>query len=132
MISIELSGKVIFITGAMGAIAEYIVKRLVAAGATLVLVDIKPEDRAEKTLREWQIPASRYVYFSADVTDSHLLNRVVKESFQRFSRMDTALGHAGGCGLHPFANTTEAEYERVGPTNYGGGYGGNEKGGRDQ
>jgi NAD(P)-dependent dehydrogenase (short-subunit alcohol dehydrogenase family) len=118
MISIELSGKVIFITGAMGAIAEYIVKRLVAAGATLVLVDIKPEDRAEKTLREWQIPASRYVYFSADVTDSHLLNRIVKEAFQRFPRMDTVLGHAGGCGLHPFANTTEAEYERIFRVNY--------------
>src|SRR5438445_11995985 len=27
--------------------------------------------------------------------------------------MDTVLGHAGGCGPHPFASTTEAEFERI-------------------
>jgi NAD(P)-dependent dehydrogenase (short-subunit alcohol dehydrogenase family) len=118
MISIELSGKIILITGALGAIAEYIVKKLVSAGATLVLVDIKPEALAEQTLREWRIPSPSYVYFSADVTDSHLLNRVVEDSFRRFPRMDTVVGHAGGCSLHPFAATTEAEYERIFRFNY--------------
>src|SRR5947208_1996257 len=34
MIHIDLSGKVILLTGAMGAIAEHMVKRLNAAGAT--------------------------------------------------------------------------------------------------
>jgi NAD(P)-dependent dehydrogenase (short-subunit alcohol dehydrogenase family) len=41
VISIDLSGKTILITGAMGAIAEHMVKRLAAAGATLVLLDLK-------------------------------------------------------------------------------------------
>jgi NAD(P)-dependent dehydrogenase (short-subunit alcohol dehydrogenase family) len=118
MISIDLSGKVILITGALGAIAEHMLKRLAAAGATLVLVDIKPRDLAEQTLREWQIPSSSYVYFSADITDSNLLSRVVEQSFQRFPAMDAVLGHAGGCGLHPFANTTEAEFERIFRFNY--------------
>ena len=27
--------------------------------------------------------------------------------------MDTVIGHAGGCGLHPFASTSEAEFERI-------------------
>ena len=47
MITIDLSGKTILITGALGAIAEHMVRRLAASGATLVLTDIKAEDQAE-------------------------------------------------------------------------------------
>jgi NAD(P)-dependent dehydrogenase (short-subunit alcohol dehydrogenase family) len=32
--------------------------------------------------------------------------------------MDTVLGHAGGCGLHPFASTSEVDYERIFRFNY--------------
>ena len=46
MIHIDLSGKVILITGAMGAIAEHMVKRLNAAGAMLILIDLKPAEQA--------------------------------------------------------------------------------------
>ena len=35
MISIDLSGKTILITGALGAIAEHMVRRLAASGAKL-------------------------------------------------------------------------------------------------
>jgi NAD(P)-dependent dehydrogenase (short-subunit alcohol dehydrogenase family) len=113
MIQIDLSGKVVLITGAMGAIAEHMVKRLSAAGATLVLVDLKSQNEALETLSNWKIPASQYVYHSLDITDSARLTRVVNESFERFPHLDTVLGHAGGCGLHPFASTPEAEFERI-------------------
>jgi NAD(P)-dependent dehydrogenase (short-subunit alcohol dehydrogenase family) len=118
MITIDLSGKSILITGALGAIAEPMVRKLVAAGATLVLLDLKPEEAAKQTLRDWQIPPSSYVYFSADITDSIALAQVVIESFRRFPALDTVLGHAGGCGLHPFATTSEADYERIFRFNY--------------
>ncbi|MGA8311365.1 MAG: SDR family oxidoreductase [Terriglobales bacterium] len=118
MINIDLSGKSILLTGAMGAIAEPMVRKLVAAGATLMLVDIKPEDTARETLQDWQIPQSSYVYFSTDITDSAALGRVVTESFRRFPALDTVLGHAGGCGLHPFATTSEADYDRIFRFNY--------------
>jgi NAD(P)-dependent dehydrogenase (short-subunit alcohol dehydrogenase family) len=113
MIQIDLSGKVILITGAMGAIAEHIVKRLNAAGATLVLLDLKPAREGHEMLAKWQIPERDYVYHSIDITDSASLARVVNESFERFPHMDTVLGHAGGCGLHPFPTTSEAEFERI-------------------
>ena len=75
MINIDLSGKSILLTGAMGAIARPMAQKLAAAGATLILVDIKPEDAALQTLQEWQIPSSSYVYFSTDITDSAALGR---------------------------------------------------------
>jgi NAD(P)-dependent dehydrogenase (short-subunit alcohol dehydrogenase family) len=113
MIQIDLSGKVILITGAMGAIAEHMVKKLSAAGAALVLVDLKAADEARETLQKWRIPDGKYVYHSIDITDSARLARAVDESFERFPGMDTVLGHAGGCGLHPFGATSEREFERI-------------------
>ncbi|MGC2646047.1 MAG: hypothetical protein WA261_07170, partial [Candidatus Sulfotelmatobacter sp.] len=64
MITIDLSGKAILITGALGAIAEHMVRRLVESGATLVLTDIKAADQAESTLHEWQISSSSYFYLA--------------------------------------------------------------------
>jgi NAD(P)-dependent dehydrogenase (short-subunit alcohol dehydrogenase family) len=104
MISIDLSGKRILITGAMGAIAEHMVRRLAASGATLVLTDIKGESRGAADagrLADYGFLLSLYV--AADITDSSQVNRVVNTAFDKFSGMDTVIGHAGGCGLHPFA-----------------------------
>jgi NAD(P)-dependent dehydrogenase (short-subunit alcohol dehydrogenase family) len=118
MISIDLSGKTILITGALGAIAEHMVRRLAASGATLVLTDIKTDDQARNTLSDWQIPASSYLYLSADITDSLQVESVVNTAFEKFPGMDTVIGHAGGCGLHPFASTSEADFERIFHFNY--------------
>jgi len=113
MITIDLSDKTILLTGAMGAIAEHMVRKLAAAGATLVLLDLKPAEQALQTLKEWNISPASYVYYPLDITDSANLTRVVDEAFGRFPNLDTVLGHAGGCGLHPFATTSEAEFERI-------------------
>jgi NAD(P)-dependent dehydrogenase (short-subunit alcohol dehydrogenase family) len=118
MISIDLSGKSILITGALGAIAEFMARKLVAAGANLILLDVRSEEAAKPTLQGWQIPSSAYVYLPADITDSAALNRAVAASFKRFPALDTVLGHAGGCGLHPFATTSESEYDRIFRFNY--------------
>jgi NAD(P)-dependent dehydrogenase (short-subunit alcohol dehydrogenase family) len=50
MIALDLSGKTILMTGALGAIAEHMVRRLTEAGAALVLTDIKPAEVADGTL----------------------------------------------------------------------------------
>jgi NAD(P)-dependent dehydrogenase (short-subunit alcohol dehydrogenase family) len=118
MISIDLSGKTILITGALGAIAEHMVRRFVESGATLVLTDIKTEEEAKKTLDAWKISPSAYLYCEADITDSGQVNRVVDAAFEKFPEMDTVIGHAGGCGLHPFASTSEADYEHIFRFNY--------------
>ena len=64
-------------------------------------------------LSEWGISPSSYYYFPADITDSSQVNRVVDAAFERSPGMDTVIGHAGGCGLHPFASTSEADFERI-------------------
>jgi NAD(P)-dependent dehydrogenase (short-subunit alcohol dehydrogenase family) len=118
MLSLDLSGKLILITGALGAIAESMVKALTGAGATLVLTDLKTEEQAAQTLRNWRVNPASYRYFSADITDSTQMASLVRSAFEQFPGMDTVIGHAGGCGLHPFAQTSEAEFERIFRFNY--------------
>jgi NAD(P)-dependent dehydrogenase (short-subunit alcohol dehydrogenase family) len=113
MIGIDLSGKAILLTGALGAIAEHVVRRLVESGATLLLTDVKTEKEALRLLGEWKIPSPSYLYFVADIADSNEVNRMVSAAFRKFPALDTVIGHAGGCGLHPFASTSEADFERI-------------------
>jgi len=118
MASIDLSQKSIFITGALGAIAEHIVRRLNEAGAFLVLSDAKPETEGLSIIESWGIPSPRYIYYQLDVTNSSAVEAVVSEALRRFANLDTVLGHAGGCGLHPFVETSEGDFDRIFRFNY--------------
>jgi NAD(P)-dependent dehydrogenase (short-subunit alcohol dehydrogenase family) len=113
MIGIDLSGKTILLTGALGAIAEHVVRRLAATGATLVLTDIKPAGEAQKMLDGWGLPHSNYIYRAADITDSAQVDELVGDAFGQFGGLDTVIGHAGGCGLHPFGSTSEEDFARI-------------------
>src|SRR5580704_7102550 len=98
MIGIDLKGKIILMSGALGAIAEHTVRKLGEAGATLALTDIKAEDAAQRTLEQWKIPRASYAYFAADISDASAVERLVEGTFERWPTLDTVLGHAGGCG----------------------------------
>lgn len=118
MTSIDLSQKTILITGALGAIAEHLVRKLTEAGAFLVLTDVKSADEAIPVLESWKIGPSRYLYRPMDVTIPSAVEAVVQDAMLRFPNLDTILGHAGGCGLHPFVETSRDDFDRIFKFNY--------------
>lgn len=118
MISIDLSQKTILITGALGAIAEHLVRKLTEAGAFLVLTDVKSADETIPVLESWKIEPSRYLYQPMDVTNPAMVEAVVHDVMLRFPNLDTILGHAGGCGLHPFVETSGEDFDRIFKFNY--------------
>ena len=93
MVPIDLAGKHILLTGALGAISEFIVRRLTEAGATLILTDIKSAAEARETLQGWQIAPSSYTYFSADIRASR---RGREFSIREISGHGHRLGPRGG------------------------------------
>jgi len=115
---VDLSQKTILLTGALGAIAEHLVRRLGEAGAFLVLTDLQSATEATRVLERWEIDPSRYLYLPLDVTDVTAVESAAGEIFDRFPHLDTVLGHAGGCGLHPGMETPVAEFERIFRFNY--------------
>lgn len=120
MVPIDLSARSVLITGAMGAIAEHIIRRLHEAGAALVLTDIIAPESARRRLERWKIPPACCHYEPMDVTNPAEVDRVVTGFTERFPNLDICLGHAGGCALHPFAATPREEYDRIVQFNFFG------------
>ncbi len=112
MVEINLSGKTILITGALGAIAEAAAKRLSEAGAVLALTDIFAEDEAHERVSSWKL-ASGWHYAVMDVTDHKNVSGAVQDIFETFPHIDVGIGLAGGCPLHPFSSTTREEFDRL-------------------
>jgi NAD(P)-dependent dehydrogenase (short-subunit alcohol dehydrogenase family) len=99
-VNIELKDKTILITGGLGAIAEYMLKTLAAAGATLIVTDREAPEQAERILAGWGLEGVRY--FAMDVTDPASVDRVVTQAFEVCPGINVTLGHAGGTGIFPF------------------------------
>jgi len=105
-------------TGALGAIAEAIIKTLHDAGAHLVLTDKTETTDAKKVLSSYGI--DRYDYFSMDITDPEQVSAVVDHVFQEVGPMHIALGHAGGTGVHPFENCPQETFDQIFALNFTG------------
>ena len=118
MVGIDLSQKTILMTGALGGIAEHVVGKLTSAGANLILTDIRTPPDANRILESWKINPKRYLYYQMDVTDPSATDQVVRNAMEKYPTLDTVLGHAGGCGLHPFLETSQEEFDRIFRFNY--------------
>lgn len=110
---ISLEGQTILLTGALGAISQSIVQALAAAGARLILTDLRPEDEANEVLARWGIDRTRVHYQTLDVTDTVALESTIAALLARFPGCRTVIGHAGGCGLHPFLKSDAAGFEAI-------------------
>ena len=108
--SIDLSDKTILLTGGLGAIAEFILKALDKAGATLVITDRIAEAEARKMLAQWGVRAD---YFELDVTDPVAVTRVTDAAFAKHPGINVALGHAGGTGVFPFETCTQDNFDAI-------------------
>lgn len=115
-----LAGKAILITGGLGGSAEFILKRLSHAAARLLVTDVLDCSEGNRRLNDWGIPADQREYRRMDVTNEVEVADVISSFFHDYSHLDIALGHAGGCDLHPFPNTSSAEYDRIFRFNYHG------------
>ncbi|MCL5005974.1 MAG: SDR family oxidoreductase [Acidobacteria bacterium] len=113
MVEISLKGRTVLITGALGAIAEFVVRRLAEAGAFLILTDVRPEEEARQRVNDWDLAADSWYYTPMDVTESAAVSSTVQSIFGKFPQTDTAIGLAGGCAIHPFSSTPVEEFDRI-------------------
>lgn len=104
---IDLSDKTILMTGALGGIAEFVVKTLTAAGATLIATDKQPTAPVQP-------------YLPMDVTDPDAVDRVVAAAFGKYPGINVALGHAGGTGVFPFESCERERFDQIVAFNFTG------------
>jgi NAD(P)-dependent dehydrogenase (short-subunit alcohol dehydrogenase family) len=113
MSNINLSKKIIIITGAFGAIAEYVVKSLLKLNATIILTDIIDENVAAHKMNEIGDGYAECDYYKMDVTKPDEVKRVVDMIFGKYPNLNVVLGHAGGTELQYFQESDAKSFDKI-------------------
>ena len=104
----KLSEKVAIVTGATQGIGLACAQRMIAEGAKVILVDIKPEgDAAAKALGE------QARFFAADVSQKADVDAMVAATLAAFGHIDILINNAGVTHAANFLDLCEEDFDRV-------------------
>ena len=117
---IDLSDKIILLTGAFGGIAESVVNTLIEAGAFLILTDILAPEEAERQIAARGHDQSRCTYRVMDVTDAAATAATINALFEIYPGINIGLGHAGGTPIELFRDSTTASFDKIFDFNFKG------------
>lgn len=107
----DLQGKVAIVTGGSGGIGSATVKKFLAAGAKVLLVDRLQKDVDEAVKR---IDSASVRGFAGDVSNAEQVSAYVKAAVDAFGGVDIVFANAGIEGMvRPIVDYPEAEFERV-------------------
>ena len=105
-----LAGKIAIVTGAGGGFGEGIAQAYVAAGARVIVADIKSE-AAQRVARELGAAASA---FTVDVTQKAQVEALVRHCVDTFGIPDIVVNNAGTTHKNrPMLEVDEATFDRV-------------------
>ncbi|GJL59294.1 MAG: short-chain dehydrogenase [Nitrospirales bacterium] len=100
---IDLNGKVVMITGALGGLGQTVTGAFSKAGAKVVVVGRElPEKLPEGLLG-----------LSADVTDEAEVQRLMKEALHKSTRIDCLVNLVGGFAMGSLAETEASAWSRM-------------------
>jgi NAD(P)-dependent dehydrogenase (short-subunit alcohol dehydrogenase family) len=104
----KLTNKVAIVTGATQGIGLACAKRLIAEGANVMLVDVKPEgQQAAEALGD------QARFFTADVSHKADVDAMVAATVLEFGRVDILINNAGVTHKAGFLELTEEDFDRV-------------------
>jgi NAD(P)-dependent dehydrogenase (short-subunit alcohol dehydrogenase family) len=109
---LDLSGKIVLLTGGLGAIGQTIVKTLAEHGATVAVNDVLPKDEGEKQTAQLG-DAKRVAYFRADTTNPEEVETLFVEVEKCFGLPDVVCCHAGMVQAMPIAEYALETFDKV-------------------
>jgi short-subunit dehydrogenase len=112
----ELEGKICIITGASGGIGKAVVKKIAQEKITLVLVGRRRE--ALEELQKEIKSNTDSIYVICDVTKREDLENLVKQTIDKFKRIDILINGAGISSQYPFWEQPKEDIEKIIWTNY--------------
>jgi NAD(P)-dependent dehydrogenase (short-subunit alcohol dehydrogenase family) len=109
----RLEGRVALITGAGGGIGRATALRLAEEGSDLALADVNPALMAETATLVRHKTGRRVVEATVDVTQVAQLGTAVDRVVAELGQLDVLVNNAGVQHIAPFAEVTEADYDRI-------------------
>src|SRR3989441_2327806 len=98
---LDLTGKVILITGGCGAIGRVVVQVLAEHGATVIANDIVPDDEAVQMLASAGAQSPNIGYCRADATQPDTVHSMFQQVEEKYGLPNIVCCHAGMAGSYP-------------------------------
>ncbi|MEM9797795.1 MAG: SDR family oxidoreductase [Pseudomonadota bacterium] len=111
----DLAGKTALVTGSARNMGRAFLLDFAARGADVVVhhrSDASRDD-AEETARLARERGARVLIVSGDLSDEATVARIFDETLEAFGRIDIVVNNAGVVIKKPFAEQTEADYDRA-------------------
>lgn len=109
----NFDNKIVIVTGGARGIGRAVVQAFAAAGADVVIADMRLED-AERTATEiGSCDCRRVVALQTDVTKREEIDRLRDETLRIFGKIDVLVNSAGWDRLQPFLKTTPELWQKV-------------------
>lgn len=110
---IELTGKVVVVTGGGNGIGEALCQQFGDCGASVVVCDVNAE-AAERVSSGLRKAGRRSLALKVDVTREADAARMVSETVEAFGRLDVLCNNAGIiASMQPIEGTTEEDWDRT-------------------
>ena len=108
----EISGKVVLITGASAGIGLATVRRFAREGARLALV-ARSAECLEQLAEELRALGGDALAIPADLCDPAQVKRAVAETARHFGRLDILINNAGQAAAGTIANLNPADFRQI-------------------
>jgi NADP-dependent 3-hydroxy acid dehydrogenase YdfG len=112
MVSKNIKGKVVVITGASSGLGEATARLLASEGATVVLA-ARRADRIEALADEIGGQGGRALAVATDVADRQQVKALVDKAVEAFGRIDVMLNNAGLMPLAPLEKLKTDEWDQM-------------------
>lgn len=101
----ELKEKIVLVTGGTQGIGEAIVDAFVAEGSQVILNGRKHNEKVQNILDRTGADS-----IMGDISDIHRAKSLVKETVEKYSRLDVLIANAAGMSMKPFLDQDEKDW----------------------
>ncbi len=113
-IKYDFTGKVVAITGASGGIGKSFATCFAAAGAKVVIGDLKEKEGAD-VIKEIEAAGGQAIFVQTNVADKASAENFIQRAIDNYGKLDILINGAGVSNDNkgnPFTNITDADYEK--------------------
>jgi len=108
---IDLTGKVVFVTGGGGGIGRSIALCMADMGADVAILEVIPE-RCDQVAELIEARGRKALCIAGNAMDVDVVQNAVAEAARHFGRLDVLANNVGGVSRRPFADLAEKNWRR--------------------